>query len=170
MPLPKLRCKWDHMQKSIVWILFNSKCGIEREKNKNEGGSGERVLEQSHRIIREIATAPVDPAASHWSFFTLLLLVVGSCETQASMGYCTFRYSWGCQAPPLWGRVLPCLLLNHGSVATLDLVQFSGRPQEWGSGLWLARPSQSWFSGELLSSLSSWVHSSAHSPVHWDLR
>lgn len=36
MPLHKLRCKWDRMPKSIVQILFNSGCEVEREKSRKE--------------------------------------------------------------------------------------------------------------------------------------
>lgn len=44
MPVPKLRCKQDHISKSIEWILFNSKCERERECVKDrkevEGDKG----------------------------------------------------------------------------------------------------------------------------------
>lgn len=32
--LPELRCKEDHMLKSIVQILFNNKCKVERDGNE----------------------------------------------------------------------------------------------------------------------------------------
>lgn len=41
VPLPKLRCKWDHMPKAIAQILFSSKCEGEREKDKKAGGEKE---------------------------------------------------------------------------------------------------------------------------------
>lgn len=41
MLLPWSRCKWDHIPKSIVWIVFNSKCEKEREE-EIEKQSGKR--------------------------------------------------------------------------------------------------------------------------------
>lgn len=40
MPLPELRCKTDHMPKSVVQILFNNKCEVKIEINRKEAGSG----------------------------------------------------------------------------------------------------------------------------------
>ncbi|TRZ15773.1 hypothetical protein HGM15179_011355 [Zosterops borbonicus] len=48
MPLPELKCKGDHTPKSIVWILFKSKCEVEREKEKRVSGlacSGHDMME-----------------------------------------------------------------------------------------------------------------------------
>lgn len=36
MPLPKLRCKGDHVPASIVWILFNSNCEVERKTDRKK--------------------------------------------------------------------------------------------------------------------------------------
>lgn len=47
MPLPKLKSKRDHMLKSIVGILFNSKCGVERQIERNRKGmEGEKENER----------------------------------------------------------------------------------------------------------------------------
>lgn len=46
MSLPKKMCKWDHMPKSMVWVLFNSKMwGREMERNRNWEGVREGVRE-----------------------------------------------------------------------------------------------------------------------------
>lgn len=34
--LPKLRCKQGHMPKSIVWIIFNSKCEGESKRERDK--------------------------------------------------------------------------------------------------------------------------------------
>lgn len=58
MPLPTLKSKPDHMLKSIVRILFNSKCGVERQIEINRKGvEGEK--ENERESLR--------PVASHWS-------------------------------------------------------------------------------------------------------
>lgn len=45
-PLPELRCKGEHMPKSTVEILFDSKCEVEREIKIGRGcGGGERERE-----------------------------------------------------------------------------------------------------------------------------
>lgn len=37
MTLPELRSKKDHMPKSVVWILFNSKYEVKTERQKEVG-------------------------------------------------------------------------------------------------------------------------------------
>lgn len=52
MPLLKLRCKQDHMLKSIARILFNSKWEVERQKEtaKAEGSGGGGRKEREREI------------------------------------------------------------------------------------------------------------------------
>lgn len=55
MPLLKLRCKQDHMLKSIARILFNSKWEVERQKEtaKAEGsGGGGRKERERERLSK----------------------------------------------------------------------------------------------------------------------
>lgn len=61
IPLPESRCKWGRMSETIIWILLNSKCEVERER----------------RLSRRWWFPHVDPEASPWSSFTLSFSVVG---------------------------------------------------------------------------------------------
>lgn len=51
MPLPELRCKGEHMPKSIVQILFDSKCEVEREIKIGRECGGER-----ERLSKDVTT------------------------------------------------------------------------------------------------------------------
>lgn len=48
MSLPELRRKGDHMPKSITWILFNSKCDVERLKEIEKESKERDQAEGSH--------------------------------------------------------------------------------------------------------------------------
>lgn len=52
MPLPELSYKWDHMPKSVVWILFNNKCEVQRQGEIGRGeGEGVKEKEIKKKII-----------------------------------------------------------------------------------------------------------------------
>lgn len=59
MPLPELRCKEDHVLKSVVWILFNGKCGGKGWRGWGSWGERERKGREGKRVtdfVENIAT------------------------------------------------------------------------------------------------------------------
>lgn len=60
------------MLKSVLRILFNSKCEVQRQKEIGRSGGGR----EGERDQAENSHHAVDPEASHWSFFTLVFSVV----------------------------------------------------------------------------------------------
>lgn len=58
MPLPELRCKQDHVPKSVIQILFNSKCEVQRDGNRKEGwGRGEKERERDQAEERTLVSS-----------------------------------------------------------------------------------------------------------------
>lgn len=70
MPLPELKCKQNHMLKSIVWILLNNEMwGREIERSRKE-------RKRERQIKQKIATT-LEFSGVRWSSFTLGFSVVG---------------------------------------------------------------------------------------------
>lgn len=53
MSLPELRLKEDHMPKSIIWILFNGKCDLERLKEIEKEGKERDQEEDRHHPLTQ---------------------------------------------------------------------------------------------------------------------
>lgn len=67
MPLHKLRWKLDHMLESIVWILFDSKYEVERDRDR-ERAEDQGQKEWERGILSRKISPQVDPTVSHWVF------------------------------------------------------------------------------------------------------
>lgn len=74
MSLPELRWKWDHMQESIPWILFNRKSDAERKKQEERQrrekrkAVGEKERLSKDAIPHGCLQHPIDssPWSSQW--------------------------------------------------------------------------------------------------------